>query len=318
MTHSALANGIQLTSDSSPRSSRIDRFIVHHAATTSLAAILSLFQPGGREVSANYAMGNDGTLILAVDEDRRAWTSGSSYWDSRAVTIEVANSYAGDPWPVSDASFDKLARLIADVSLRYGFDINNDTVLTHQELYTRYGDSYPTSCPGDLQRRKGELLALANHYRAGGSPAGGGSVPIGDEDMSMERLSRDGFLFFVDELGADKVGDYVTADMGNDEVVGGLDAVYGKYKDLGPRTFDVVAALAHRRWSAKKAEIVNEVVAKLTPVITGQKPVIDPALIQQAIKDGLANAEVSAEVSEATIASIANAVANEQYKRMEN
>lgn len=170
MTYSALANGQQITSDSDARTTGIDRFIVHHAATTSLAAILSLFQPGGREVSANYALGSDGTLVLAVDESRRAWTSASAEWDGRAVTIEVADAVAGGSWPVSDAAFDKLARLISDVSGRYGFPINDDTVLTHQELYTRYGVSYATSCPGDLQRRKGELLALANRYRAGVAP----------------------------------------------------------------------------------------------------------------------------------------------------
>lgn len=191
MAHSNLANGIQLTSDSSPRGSGIDRFIIHHAATTSLAAILSLFQPGGRTVSANYALGNDGTLILAVDENLRAWTSGSASWDGRAVTIEVANSVAGDPWPVSAASFDKLARLIADVSLRYGFPINDNTVLTHQELYIRYGASYATACPGDLQRRKGELLALANKYRAGSSTAGSDGTPIEKEDdMPKTKLYR--------------------------------------------------------------------------------------------------------------------------------
>lgn len=177
MTHSALANGMQLTSDSSARPSRIDRFIVHHAATTSLAAILSLFQPGGRTVSANYALGSDGTLVLAVDEDRRAWTSASAAWDGRAVTIEVANSIAGGSWPVSDAAFEKLAALIADVARRYGFPINDTTVLTHQELYQRYGASYATACPGDLQRRKGELLARANQIQATGT-AGLGSTPI--------------------------------------------------------------------------------------------------------------------------------------------
>jgi hypothetical protein len=169
---------VQITSDSSPRGRNVDRFIVHHAATTSLAAILALFQPGGRTVSANYALGNDGTLILAVDEDRRAWTSSSAEWDGRAVTIEVANSVAGGSWPVSDATFDKLARLIADVAKRYGFPINDDTCLTHQELWLRYGDSYATACPGDLQRRKGELLAKANYYRAFGSTAGGGTSPV--------------------------------------------------------------------------------------------------------------------------------------------
>lgn len=167
MTNSPLTNSVYLTSDSSPRARGIDRFIIHHAATTSLAAILYLFQPGGRQVSANYALGSDGSLVLTVDEDRRAWTSGSAEWDGRSVTIEVANSYAGDPWPVSDAAFDKLARLIADVATRYGFPINDDTVLTHQELYIRYGDSYITACPGDMQRRKAELLELARNYQNG-------------------------------------------------------------------------------------------------------------------------------------------------------
>lgn len=189
MTHSPLIDGVQLTSDSSSRGSGVDRFIVHHAATTSLAAILSLFQPGGRTVSANYALGNDGTLILAVDEDRRAWTSADAYWDGRAVTIEVANSQAGGSWPVSEASFDKLARLIADVSLRHGFGVNDNTVLTHQELWLRYGASYATACPGDLQRRKAELLGRANYYRAFPSaPAGGGQIPIKKPEGENEML----------------------------------------------------------------------------------------------------------------------------------
>lgn len=202
MTHSYLTNGVQLTSDSSPRgNSRIDRFIVHHAATTSLAAILSLFQPGGRTVSANYALGNDGTLILAVDEDRRAWTSASSFWDGRAVTIEVANSVAGGAWPVSDVTFDKLARLIADVATRYNFPINDDTVLTHQELYIRYRASYATSCPGDLQRRKAELIGKANYYRAFPTTAGVDKTPIAPRKEYID-MSQITYVERVDDAGA--------------------------------------------------------------------------------------------------------------------
>lgn len=167
MTHSPLANGIQLTSDHDSRNGqRVRYFIVHHAATTSLAAILSLFAPGGREVSANYALGSDGTLVLAVDEDFSAWTS-ASWYDDAAITIEVANSVAGGSWPVSDAAFEKLAALIADVATRYGFPITDDTVLTHQELYRRFGESYATACPGDLQRRKAELISRARTIQAG-------------------------------------------------------------------------------------------------------------------------------------------------------
>lgn len=172
MTHSALTTGIQLTSDSDSRNGvGVDHFIIHHAATTSLNALLADFAPGGREVSANYGL-KDRDLVLAVDEDRRAWTSASSAWDGRSITIEVCNSEAGGSWPVSDATFDTLARLIADCARRYRFPINDDAVLTHQELYTRFGASYATACPGDLERRKPELLALANKYWAqGGSPA---------------------------------------------------------------------------------------------------------------------------------------------------
>lgn len=318
MTHSSLTNGVQITSDSNARTQKIDRFIVHHAATTSLSAILSLFQPGGREVSANYALGSDGTLILAVDEDRRAWTSASSAWDGRAVTIEVANSVAGGSWPVSDAAFDKLARLIADVATRYGFPINDDTILTHQELYIRYGASYATACPGGIQPRKAELLALANKYRSGSDPAGGGTTTVKDDDMSMERIRRasDGSIFFADELGADHVLDYRSADIGVGEVLQALTAAFGPEKTIADRDWDVAAAISQRRWAAKKSQIVNEVVSKLTPVIAGVQPVIDPELIKAAIKAGFAENPVSAEIDDATLDAIANRVADEQHERM--
>lgn len=180
MTHSKLADRTQWTSEGSSRDgAAIDRFIVHHAATTSLEAILDLFRPGGRVVSANYAVGRDGELVATVEEQYRAWTSASYVDDRRAVTIEVANSATGDAsgWPVSDEAFDKLARLIADVATRYGFPIDDDHVLTHQELYTRFRRSYATACPGGLQRRKGELIALARTYQGAPTSGGGGSKP---------------------------------------------------------------------------------------------------------------------------------------------
>lgn len=149
---------------SSRDGAKVDRFIVHHAANTSVDATLNLFA-GARQVSAHYALGN-GRVVPAVPESDRAWTSGSYEDDRRAITVEVSNSRAGDPWPVADIEFENLARLIADVATRYGFPIDDDHVLTHQELWTRFGRSYPTACPGDLQRRKGELLELARKFQA--------------------------------------------------------------------------------------------------------------------------------------------------------
>lgn len=165
MGFSKVATGTELTYQKSSRNGqRVSKFIVHHAATTSLSAILSAFA-GAREVSANYAIGQ-GQVVGTVDEDERAWTS-ASWYDGIAVTVEVANESAGGSWPVRPVDFTNLARLIADVATRHGFEINDDNILTHQELYTRFGESYPTACPGDLQRRKGELIALARSFQSG-------------------------------------------------------------------------------------------------------------------------------------------------------
>ncbi|MEF3323159.1 N-acetylmuramoyl-L-alanine amidase [Gulosibacter sp. GYB002] len=162
MTHSKLTNQIRLSGQSSARGGqKVDRFIVHHAASTSLSGVVDMMVRATREVSANYVVGD--RIVCVVDEDRRAWTSASSYWDGRAITVETINNSANG-WTVSERTFDNLAKLIADVATRYRFPIDDTHIITHQELYTRYGASYPTACPGDLQRRKSELIARARKY----------------------------------------------------------------------------------------------------------------------------------------------------------
>jgi N-acetyl-anhydromuramyl-L-alanine amidase AmpD len=76
----------------------------------------------GNAASANYYIGNDGRICGGVSEDRRAWTSGSSYNDQRAITIEVSNSATGEPWPVSAAAYGACIKLCADICQRYGIE----------------------------------------------------------------------------------------------------------------------------------------------------------------------------------------------------
>ncbi|VXB29149.1 N-acetylmuramoyl-L-alanine amidase [Pseudoclavibacter sp. 8L] len=148
----------------SNRAARVDRFIVHHAATASLSAVLSMMSTGSRQVSASYVI-KDGQVIGVVPEEKRAWTSGSAAWDGRAITVETCNSQTGDAsgWPISEASYESLARLIADCATRYGFPINRDTVIGHRELYSRYGASYATACPGGINLDR--LVTLAIGYQ---------------------------------------------------------------------------------------------------------------------------------------------------------
>ena len=51
-----------------------------------------------KEASSNYGIGSDGRIALYVDEDCRSWCSSNAKNDDRAVTIEVANTVAADPW----------------------------------------------------------------------------------------------------------------------------------------------------------------------------------------------------------------------------
>lgn len=154
---------------------KIDRFLVHHAATSNLDVVLSMMRTGSREVSSNYVISNTGEIISVVPEEYRAWTSASPAWDGRAITVEVINSKTGDPWPISAKAQEALSRLIADVATRYKFtpkrDGRNSTVIGHRELYTWFGESYATACPGGIN-----LAAVTNRAAELTSSSGGKEV----------------------------------------------------------------------------------------------------------------------------------------------
>lgn len=179
MTRSSLAARVTDTHQKSSRNgAKVGFFGVHHAASTSHRAVVDMMVSGSREVSAHYVVSE--IIESVVDEDYRAWSLSSPAWDARSVVVETIND-STDGWTVSDRTFDNLARLIADWSTRYGIRITDDTVITHQEVHKRFGESYATACPGDLQRRKPELLKLAQHYASTPTPQ---DQEDEDEDMS--------------------------------------------------------------------------------------------------------------------------------------
>lgn len=153
MTFSDLTTHVQRTSQKSMRNHGVDRFIQHHAVSTSWQSVVNLMM-GAKEVSANYVIGNGGELIGVVDEEYRAWTSSSAAWDGRAITVEVCNETLAPGYTISAAAQATLSKLMADVSRRYGFPLRREgadsTVIGHRELYSWFGASYPTACPGGL------------------------------------------------------------------------------------------------------------------------------------------------------------------------
>ena len=80
-------------------------------------------------------------------------TSSSTVNDNRAVTIEVSNSEARHPWPVSAAAYRALIDLCTDICRRNGIARLNYTGGTDGNL-TRHNMFAPTACPGPyLQER---------------------------------------------------------------------------------------------------------------------------------------------------------------------
>lgn len=146
---------------SNPRKYKITKITPHHMAGIMAAddcARSHLYSP--REASANYYIGNDGTICAGVAENRRAWTSYSRENDHAAITIEVSNSGKGPDWPVSDAAYRSLVELCADICRRYDitphFNGHPDGSITIHKMFQN------TDCPGPyLERiiRSGKLEA---------------------------------------------------------------------------------------------------------------------------------------------------------------
>lgn len=154
MSDSPLASYVALSPNCSARTGKIDRITIHHmAGVGTVEQCGAIFASPSRGASANYGVGNDGRIGLYVPEDKRAWTSSSALNDNRAVTIEVSNSAAYYPWPVSAAAYRALIDLCVDICRRNGIEKLVYTGDTRGNL-TRHNMFAATLCPGPyLQER---------------------------------------------------------------------------------------------------------------------------------------------------------------------
>ncbi|MBO5610549.1 MAG: N-acetylmuramoyl-L-alanine amidase [Eubacterium sp.] len=138
---------------SNARTEKIIKITPHHMAGNILAGdCAKMHRDGSREASANYYIGSDGFIVGGVSEDRRAWTSSSSWNDQRAITIEVANNSGEPNWTVSDAAYKSLVKLCADICKRYGIDPHCDGTKNGTITYHRM--FVATSCPGPYLKGK--------------------------------------------------------------------------------------------------------------------------------------------------------------------
>lgn len=171
-----------------PRNRRIDKITVHHMAIVggTVEQCGNVFAPTSRQASSNYGIGVDGRVGLYVDEGDRSWASSNEQNDHRAVTIEVANDGGAPDWHVSDASWDSLVELCADICRRNGIQRLIWTGDANGNLTCHYMFA-ATACPGPyLKGRMAELATAVNAKL-------GGSVPAPQPAPKPQGLAVDGY-----------------------------------------------------------------------------------------------------------------------------
>ncbi len=115
---------------------RRPQYVILHHTTNSTAeqALATLTRPAS-QVSAHYLVGRDGRIYYLVDELRRAWHAGDSYWggnrdlNSASIGIELDNT--GDE-PFADAQIDALIVLLRDITTRWRMPPQN--ILAHGDV----------------------------------------------------------------------------------------------------------------------------------------------------------------------------------------
>lgn len=189
--------------NSGRRTHKIDTISIHcMAGNLSVETCGNIFQT--KEASSNYGIGSDGRIALYVDEANRSWCTSSASNDNRAVTIEVANTVAADPWPVSDAAYKSLIDLLVDICWRNKIkrllwqadksligQVDKQNMTVHRWFAAK-------ACPGDwLYNRHGQIAAEVNSRLEEKEKEEQEKEPIIPEPSEDEEMTYDQFKTFM-------------------------------------------------------------------------------------------------------------------------
>lgn len=153
-----------------------------------------------------------------------------------------------------------------------------------------------TQNPGPVKRANLITRGLVGYLRPVALNQGGGSAPSpGGTDMAFEsiRNAADGSITFADEYGIEGIDAYRSADIGGTEYLTTFSKVFGGWKDLTHREFDIARAIADRRRAAVEARLADRVTAQVLARLpkSGQ---VDTAAIAAALAPVAAQAALAA------------------------
>lgn len=116
-----------------------DMVILHYTGMKTAKAALERLCDPAAEVSAHYVIEENGRIHQLVDEDKRAWHAGKSYWDgltdinSASIGVEIVNpghEFGYKAFP--DRQINALIGLLQNIVARHG--IRADRILAHSDI----------------------------------------------------------------------------------------------------------------------------------------------------------------------------------------
>lgn len=188
MSNSSLVNYTKISPNrTSPRNHAIDTITIHCVVGQCTVQTLgNIFAPTSRQASSNYGVGYDGKIGMYCEEKDRSWCTSNAVNDNRAITIEVASD-STEPYAVTDAAYNSLIKLVADICKRNGikklvWSTNKTDRVNHKNgcNMTVHRDYANKSCPGTyLYNRHGQIAEEVNKLlNATPTPAKGYLVKI--------------------------------------------------------------------------------------------------------------------------------------------
>lgn len=170
MSNSSLVNHVHLSPNYTAMSNKKNEVIVihHMAGKLTVEQCGNVFAPASRKASSNYGVDGDGRIGLYVEEKNRSWATSSKACDSKAITIEVANSVVGGNWAVSDKALFSLINLCVDICKRNGIKQLNYTGDKRGNLHMHRWYA-ATGCPGEYLGSKFPYIASEVNKRLNGN-----------------------------------------------------------------------------------------------------------------------------------------------------
>ena len=156
-----------------------DLILLHYTGMPTGEAALARMRDAEAKVAAHYMVEEDGRVFALVDEARRAWHAGVSFWqgcrDINGVSIGVEIVNPGHEFgyrPFPDVQIDAVIELIEDIRTRW--DIPDERIIGHADVAPERKED-----PGELFPWR-RLAECGHGYWVEPAPAPGMGLVDGD------------------------------------------------------------------------------------------------------------------------------------------